>query len=349
LISSCHVDDTLLCGTKEEIERFKKSLKNQFNIKDLGLMRKHLGIRYDWQKDSSGNNIVIATMDSLISEIIKVTETTLGRTLNGKEVPGKPGENLEVTDDDFIDDKAYRTIVGKIMYLTNKLMIEGMNAAREMSKFFMRPQKQHWKAVKQFVGYLKQEQSMIMLTYRKPLELRFMAVADSNYATDKHDRKSVSGAIYTLGGTITGWMSKAQDHTTLSSAEAEYAAMSSATQELVFMTNLAEDIEPLMKPGLILGDNEGALALVKNRQVGARTKHIDIRHHFMRDKWEEGLLRVAHIPGEDNEADICTKNVTNRLHLKHRSRIRHGILWLSKLCNHPPIQREDVVISEELD
>ena len=242
-------------------------------------MRKHLGIRYDWQKDSSGNNIVIATMDSLISEIIKVTETTLGRTLKEKEVPGKPGENLEVTDDDFIDDRAYRTIVGKIMYLTNKLMIEGMNAAREMSKFFMRPQKQHWKAVKQFVGYLKQEQSMIMLTYRKPLELRFMAVADSNYATDKHDRKSVSGAIYTLGGTITGWMSKAQDHTTLSSAEAEYAAMSSATQELVFMTNLAEDIEPLMKPGLILGDNEGALALVKNRQVGARTKHIDIRDH----------------------------------------------------------------------
>ena len=98
-----------------------------------------------------------------------------------------------------------------------------------------------------------------------------------------------------------------------------------------------------------MGDNEGALALIKNRQVGARTKHIDIRHHFMRDKWEEGLLRVAHIPGEDNEADICTKNVTNRLHLKHRSRIRHGILWLSKLCNHPPIQREDVVISEEID
>ena len=188
-----------------------------------------------------------------------------------------------------------------------------------------------------------------MLTYRRPRELRFMAVADSNYATDKHDRKSVSGAIYTLGGAITGWMSKSQDHTTLSSSEAEYAAMSSATQEMVFITNVADDIDPLLKPGLILGDNEGALKLVKNRQVGARTKHIDIRHHFMRDKWEDGWLRVAHIPGEENEADICTKNVTLKLHQKHRERIRKGKLWLLRLCNNPTIQREDVVISDEID
>ena len=72
----------------------------------------------------------------------------------------------------------YRTIVGKIMYLTHKLMLEGVNAAREMSKFFMKPQKQHWKAVEFFVGYLKQERDKIKMTFRKPEELRFMAVAD---------------------------------------------------------------------------------------------------------------------------------------------------------------------------
>ena len=64
----------------------------------------------------------------------------------------------------------YRTIVGKIMYLTHKLMLEGVNAAREMSKFFMKPQKQHWKAVKFFVGYLKQERDKIKMTFRKPKE-----------------------------------------------------------------------------------------------------------------------------------------------------------------------------------
>jgi len=83
-------------------------------------------------------------------------------------------------------------------------LIEGINAAREMSKFFKRPQKHHWKAIEQFVGYLKKEMDHIKLTYRRPLDLRFAAVADSNYGIDKLKRKSVNGAIYTLEGSIIG-------------------------------------------------------------------------------------------------------------------------------------------------
>jgi hypothetical protein len=226
-------------------------------------------------------------------------------------------------------------------------MLEGQNAAREMSKFYGKPQPQHWKAVEHFVGYLKKEMNYIKLTYRKPAELRFIAVADSNFATDKHDRRSISGAIYTVGGTIIGWLLKAQGHTTLSSSEAEYAAMASACQELVFVTNILNEIDKAKTPGIILGDNEGALALVKNRQVGARTKHIDIRHHFMRDKWENETLRVGYVPSEENEADICTKNVITKLHFKHRSRIRNGTLWLNQLLDFTTTKREDVVMSEK--
>ena len=107
-----------------------------------------------------------------------------------------------------------------------------------------------------------------------------MAVADASYGTDKQQRRSISGAIYTVGGTITGWLSKAQNHTTLSSSEAEYAALASAGQELIFITNVIEKIELSARPGIIFGDNESALALVKNRWVLARIKHIDIRHHY---------------------------------------------------------------------
>ena len=101
-----------------------------------------------------------------------------------------------------------------------------------------------------------------------------------------------------------------------------------------------------------MGDNEGANALVKNRQSGARTKHIDIRHHFLRDLWEDGALRVGHISTEENEADILTKNVMPALHQKFRGRIRDSSLWLSRLISPPPIQREDVVMNgqgDELD
>ena len=155
-----------------------------------------------------------------------------------------------------------------------------------------------------------------------------------------------------MGGSIISWTSKAQNHTTLSSSEAEYAALATAGQELVFVNNIINDIGELVKPSLILGDNEGALALVKNRQSGARTKHIDIRPHFLRDLWEDGIMRVGHIPGDENEADICTKNVSAVLHLKLRGRIRDSKLWLSKLISPSPIQRKDVVIydqEQELD
>jgi hypothetical protein len=311
-----------------------------------------LEISYEWCKDETDDQYVIATMPDLIKEIIKVAEDNHGSELKTQTTPAKPGQLLELNESPFINDKMYRTLVGKIMYLTNKLMVEGCNAAREMSKFFMKPQKQHWAALDHFVGYLKAEQDNIRLTYRKPSELKFMGVADSNYGTDKLLRQSVTGGIYTMGGSIISWTSKAQTHTTLSSSEAEYSALATAGQELVFAKNIINDIGVAVGPGLILGDNEGAIALVKNRQSGARTKHIDIRHHFLRDLWEDGVLRVGHIPSEENEADICTKNVSAALHLKLKGRIRDSRLWLSSLISPPTIQREDVVIygqDEELD
>ena len=194
---------------------------------------------------------------------------------------------------------------------------------------------------------MKAKQDNIRLTYRKPSELKFMGVADSNYGTDKLLRQSVTGGIYTMGGSIISWTSKAQSHTTLSSSEAEYSALATAGQELVFVKNIINDIGVAVDPGLILGDNEGAISLVKNRQSGARTKHIDIRHHFLRDLWEEGTLKVEHIPTDDNEADICTKNTSAVIHHKHRGKVREAKLWLNRVFNPPTIQREDVVIYEQ--
>ena len=86
-----------------------------------------------------------------------------------------------------IEDRMYCWIVGKIMYLANKLLIEGANSAWEISKFFMNPKKSHWKAVEFFVGYLKSKQDKIRLTYHKPEDLCVLGVASTNYATDKEN------------------------------------------------------------------------------------------------------------------------------------------------------------------
>ena len=147
---------------------------------------------------------------------------------------------------------------------------------------------------------------------------------DSNYATNKEDRRSVTGAIYTLGGMITNWLSKTQPIVTLSSCEAEYCSLATAAQELIFMQMLLKEFGLCKTPGMILEDNTGAIFLVKNQQAGARTKHIDVRHHFIRGHYNNGELHVQFCRSEDNEADIATKNLPEDVYEKFASKIREG-------------------------
>jgi hypothetical protein len=128
-------------------------------------------------------------------------------------------ENNKDTETKEID--GYRSIVGKIMYLVMKIFGEGANGVREMMRHFVNPVEEHWKALDRFVGYLKAHQHKVKLSYRKPRELCPVWIVDSNYATDKTDRRSVSGNVHTLGGIIVGWLSKTHNSVTLSVTEAE--------------------------------------------------------------------------------------------------------------------------------
>ena len=184
------------------------------------------------------------------------------------------------------------------------------------------------KAVERFVGYLKKFKEDIKLTYRKPRELRVGLNVDTNYATNKDDRKSVTAAFYTLGGTLTNWVSKTQRQVTLSSTEAEYCGLATATQELVFMQMLLSEIGECVLPGIILEDNTGAIFLVKNQSVGARTKHIDIRHHWLRAIYDRKEMTVLFCRSEHNEADVNTKNLPEATHKLHATNIRNGTIRL---------------------
>jgi hypothetical protein len=116
--------------------------------------------------------------------------------------------------------KEYRSIVGKSLYLTSKLFVEGSNPVRELAKNFSNPGDEHWKAVEKFTGYLKENEGEIKLTYRKPKKLRIVSCVDSNYATDKENHRSISGGLHTLGGILTNHLCKGQLGVTLSTTEA---------------------------------------------------------------------------------------------------------------------------------
>jgi hypothetical protein len=120
----------------------------------------------------------------------------------------------------------------------------------------------------------------------------------------------------------------------LSSTEAEYQALSECAQEAIFTQNLIQEITGIKPPpALIYEDNLGAMFLAKNAQVSARTKHIDVRHHYIRDLIKEKKLELKFVKSEDNPADIMTKNTNRDLFQKHQYQIVSG---------HLPCWREDV-------
>jgi len=144
-----------------------------------------------------------------------------------------------------------------------------------------------------------------------------------------------SGLVTTLGGAIVLWGSKKQSTVTLSSTEAEYIALSNCAQEAKFLQMLISELGfKTVRPGIIYEDNMGAIYLSKNDHVSARTKHIDIRHHFLRELQDQGDIEVVKIDTSENPADISTKNTRESTHTKHAERIRMGHL--------PVHDREDV-------
>ena len=131
----------------------------------------------------------------------------------------------------------------------------------------------------------------------------------------------------TLGGTIISWCSQTQETVTLSSTEAEYVALSTTCKDVVYTQNLLREILYIKVPGIVLEDNTGAIYLVRNKQVGNRTKHIEIRHHWIRSLEDSGQAKIMFVKSAENAADIHTKNVDAETLRKHRERIRSGLTY----------------------
>jgi hypothetical protein len=205
-------------------------------VTELGLLKKHLGVWCEWKTDEHGERCVVATMPKLARQIIEVAEKAVGHDLKESSVPATPGTCLEKNPEEKepIVETEHRSIVGKSPCLATKLYMEGSNPARELAKFFSDPGSEQWKALERFVGHSKENEDDVKLACRKPKELRIVSSVDSNYATDKGDRRGISGGLHTLGRMMTNWNCATQKSVTLSSTEAECVSMAKGLQETLF-------------------------------------------------------------------------------------------------------------------
>jgi hypothetical protein len=148
----------------------------------------------------------------------------------------------------------------------------------------------------------------LCLTYKKTGK-SVIGYVDSDWGNNEDDRKSYTGFAFIMSGGAIAWESRKQKTVALSSTEAEYMALSEGCKEAIFLQGLLEELFDVKESVILCNDNQGAERLTVNPMVNRRSKHIDIRHHFIRDKVGTGDICVKYVPTDDMVADILTKGL----------------------------------------
>lgn len=163
-------------------------------------------------------------------------------------------------------------------------------------------------AAKRIIRYLIQaKDNGIRYTFNENSQHELIGYSDSDYANDLDTRRSTTGYIFTLNGSPVTWSSQRQQTVALSTTEAEYMAACEATKEAIWLRQLMKDIqEPFEQPKLLV-DNQSAIRLGKNPEFHKRTKHIEVKYHFIREKVRSGEIVIEYVNTEDQMADILTK------------------------------------------
>ena len=311
LVLATYVDDLLILGKDQEaIASVKSALSEHFKMSDLGPVAHYLGVKVIREDTSRGSRIKL-TQRAYAEKVLRtfgMADCTSVATPMDENLVLEPSKEAS----DSQDRKWYQRAVGSLMYLMLCTRPDIAYAVSQLGRFAANPSQKHHAALKRLFRYLKgtSDYGLVIDTQGRPDILT--GYTDANWGRDD-DRRSTGGYVFTFAGTAISWKSKRQATVSLSSCEAEYIAESEAAKEAIWLQRLLSQLRvdlsqpSASEPVTILGDNRGALALAKNPMYHARTKHVDIRYHFVREKVEERLVKMEWIAGGLNPADGLTK------------------------------------------
>jgi hypothetical protein len=218
-----------------------------------------------------------------------------------------------------VDQKAYQSMIGSLLYLCASrpdIMLSVCMCARFQSD----PRECHLVAVKRILRYLVAT-PCFGVWYPKGSTFDLIGYSDSDCAGCKVDRKSTSGMCQFLGRSLVSWSSKKQTSIALSTAEVEYVAAGQCCAQLLWMRQTLRDFGYNLSKVPLLCDNESAIRMANNPIEHSRTKHIDIRHHFLRDHQQKGDIEEFHISTENQLANIFTKPLDEKTFCRLRSEL----------------------------
>ena len=319
-----YVDDGGIIGTPKVIREVMEAMSKIFTVKDLGEMKHFVGCHLieNGRKDTMfiHQPKLIKHLHETFDELMK-TERVYKTPAAPKSVVSRPLQGEAVIS--IGNQSLYRSGVGMLLYLIKHSRPDLSNAVRELTKVLDGATIAQWKAMIRVIKFVFDTEKHSLRV--KPIQCdkpELKGISDSEFAGDRDTRISVYGYVIYYSGAPISWKSKAGKNVTLSSTEAEYFASSEATKEMIFIQNLIISMGiKLSKPSSLLVDNTGAIYLANNYTTGQRTKHIDIRTHFVREKIVDGSIKVKFVKSEDNDADIMTKNVSEELFIRHSGKM----------------------------
>ena len=190
-------------------------------------------------------------------------------------------------------------------------------AVTKLAQFSVNPSKEHYQKATYIIRYLLGTQDY-KLVYDGASGKGFLAFTDSDWEADVSTRRSMTGNFVQLANCSVSWVSKAQKTIALSSTEAEYMALSDCARQAIWIQSLLAEIGFNIKTMPICGDNQGSVFMGSNPITERRSKHIDIKYHHIRELIEDKKITLHFVPGNDNPADLFTKNLPEISFRKYR-------------------------------
>ena len=223
--------------------------------------------------------------------------------------------------DELACDKPVRAAVGSLIWLGNMARRDIANSVRAVARQARDPAERHWRAVRKTIAYLNKTKDL-ELVFVKDSDRKLSVFVDADYANKGYDRRSMSGVAVMVGGTNVNASSTTQHCVTLSTREAKYVALAQGAKTALFTKTVVLDfLQPELASETIdlFEDNQGVIAIGETPISGGRTKHINVRYHFIGKLVERKVLNIQYTESSNQHSDLLTKLLGLEAFTRHRS------------------------------
>ena len=307
VIFPVYVDDIIpISNSKTLLDEEKAAICKEYDMVDNGEISYFLGLSI---KRDRKNKIITISQESYVEEILTKFGMDKCRPVG---TPLEPNVKYYKTteNDELFDVKTYQMAIGSLSYASLCTRPDISAAVGVLSQFMSNPNHTHWTGIKRILRYLRGTSSF-GLVYDGNCGTELVGYSDADWAGDINTRRSTSGYLFQLGTSTISWSSRKQATVAKSLTEGEYVALSSAAQEVIWLHRLINGIGlNVATPTTIYEDNQGAIDISKNPRHHNRTKHIDIAHHFVRERVAANEVQVHYCPTGEMVADVLTKGLS---------------------------------------